>query len=235
MKIPNALDNRILAKLASPDETHAVRVVIRRVMNHGPYVIRGRLRQYTAEHDAKLSVHVLDVPASVWMHDFPSGPYRENTSIAHDLQGNRGSALAPLVFLIVPWKNAKSNPAAEAPENGSEVPENRPDAALAALRTFAEKLGAPELMLSAIDLAASGRPAVEVERLLAETIAQIEPGPGDGPNVPDSPNSPAGQSPEEIAEAKRKAKATKAAERMKRMRERKRQKQLEKAGSSATA
>lgn len=246
MNVPNTLTNRALAKLASPDETHAVRVVIRRVMNRGPYTIRGRIRHYIADHDPKLMVHVLDVPASVWMSGFPSGPYKENQSIAHDLQGNRGSSLSPLVFLIVPWKDAKSNPAATCKDSlqVEASPAVKDTESLTMLRVLAEELGAPDLLLSAIDLVASDRPSSEIVSALETTVRNLASGdhgdtsksgvstvnniePSPTPSVPpetpttsDKPTAPivgpAGKDQSSAA-----AKKSGAAERMKRMRERK--------------
>lgn len=125
MNLPNLLDNKALAKLAAPDETITVRVIIRQVFNNKPYRLRGRTRHYLADHDPKLNVHVLDVPASVWMKDFPTGTYKDNPSIAHDLQGNRmGAGMVPLLFCVIPWKGAEETKTADKPA---------PDAGLAEL------------------------------------------------------------------------------------------------------
>jgi len=176
MNLPTLIDNKLLASMAAPGETMAVRVIVRQVFNNKPYRLRGRLRHYLADHDPKLNVHVLDVPASVWMRDFPTGTYKENPSIAHDLQGNRiGAGMTPLLFAVVPWKKAgdvtqpvvMDTPVVGANEDGAKP--------LAALRKLSESLGAPEILVAAIDLAASPeRTPSEIEAALLDTVANVD-------------------------------------------------------------
>ncbi len=167
MNTPTLLDNRTLATLAAPDETMAVRVLVRSVHNSKPYRIRGRIRHYQAEHDPVLNVHVLDVPVSLWMKDFPTGTYVQNPSIAHDIQGNRiGAGMSPLLFSVIPWKDAKASPAA-APAESNAAP-------LAAFRRLAAVMGAPPVILSSIDLLCSGLPVEQVVAALESTIGNVE-------------------------------------------------------------
>ena len=122
MNIPHLVDNKALADLASPTDALCVRVVLRRVQNNAPYRLHGKLRIYLATYDRDLCAHVLDVPLSVWMHGFPAtGAYRDNPSIAHDLQGNRSQGMSPLVFLVVPWKLAAA-PAVAVPAASAASP-----------------------------------------------------------------------------------------------------------------
>lgn len=170
MNIPTLLDNRTLATLAAPDETMAMRVIVRAVHNSKPYRIRGRLRHYQAEHDPVLNVHVLDVPVSLWMKDFPTGTYVQNPSIAHDIQGNRiGAGLSPLLFSIIPWPGAKpqESAAAAATAESNAAP-------LEAFRRLADVMGAPPVIMSSIDLLSSGLPGDQVTAAIESTIGSVE-------------------------------------------------------------
>lgn len=124
MNIPNFIDRRAAAKMAAPDETHCVRVILQKVSNSAPYTVRSRLRRYLFERDGLAGCHVLDVPVSAWMAGTPaSGPYRPNPSIASDLQP---TAQLPFTIQVIPFK-AKALQAApvvieEAPP-GEEVEE----------------------------------------------------------------------------------------------------------------
>ena len=115
MTLPKLVDNKILASLASPSDAFAVRVIVRRVVNNAPYRIHGKIRHYLAAFDKALGAHCIDVPLSVWMDGIATGIYRDNLSVAHDLQGNRSQSMAPLVFLVIPWKQAAA-PAVAVPD-----------------------------------------------------------------------------------------------------------------------
>lgn len=170
MNIPTLLDNKTLATLAAPDETMAMRVIVRAVHNSKPYRIRGRLRHYQAEHDPVLNVHVLDVPVSLWMKDFPTGTYVQNPSIAHDIQGNRiGAGLSPLLFSVIPWPGAKPQKSAAAAATGESNA-----APLEAFRRLADVMGAPPVIMSSIDLLSSGMPGDQVTSAIESTIASVE-------------------------------------------------------------
>lgn len=102
MNIPNFIDRRTLAKMAAPDETHCVRVILQKVSNSAPYTVRSRLRRYVFERNGLAGCHVLDVPVSVWMQGVPtSGPYRQNPSISDDLQP---TVQLPFTIQVIPWK-----------------------------------------------------------------------------------------------------------------------------------
>ena len=103
MNLPQTVTGEDLAMLAGPEETHAVRVMVRRTGNAGPYTLRGRFRRYLAMRDEAAGCHVLDVPLSVWMAGVPEGTYQDNLSVAHDLQASRLSNRMPLVILVVPF------------------------------------------------------------------------------------------------------------------------------------
>ena len=103
----------------------------------------------------------------------PRGSYRDNPSIAHDLQGNRSQSMAPLVFLVVPFSN------------GCVIPAQTPDAnadnlrIINALRTLSEALGAPPIMAEAFNLATGTKPVSEIVQGLLDTAASAadsEPG-----------------------------------------------------------
>lgn len=155
MNLPQTIDRREIAQLA-PSDSHAMRVIVRRVVNQAPYRVRGKMHHYLFEWDFQLQAHILDIPQSVWMHEFPeSGPYRDNRSIAHDLQGNRAPTDAPLVFLLVPWSGYIANL-----EETSAMPTHEAEPALLSapdfigpIRDMLVKLNAPDVVLAALDLA----------------------------------------------------------------------------------
>lgn len=120
MQPPTEITQAILNELASPEETGATRILLLLVANSGPYRLSGQRRKYAFTRDNDIGAHVLDVPDSLWQHDLPAGPYRENTSICHDLQNPSGGKL-PLVFLRVPWKGT----AGKAPSPGNVSPDLR--------------------------------------------------------------------------------------------------------------
>jgi hypothetical protein len=105
MNIPAIVTNNALRLLASPEETHEVHVIVRRLVNQAPYTLRGRRRQYVVSRDTSRNAHILIVPLSVWMHGInKEKPVMENDSIAYDLQATRTALKSPLTFEIWPVK-----------------------------------------------------------------------------------------------------------------------------------
>lgn len=100
--LPKLVTNEALAALASPNETHEVHVIVRRIVNHAPYTLRGRRRQYIVSRDPVRNAHILKVPISVWMAGCTDGTVNENDSIAYDIQSSRTSLKAPLTFEVWP-------------------------------------------------------------------------------------------------------------------------------------
>jgi hypothetical protein len=149
MKLPQTIDKRALAALA-PQDTHAVRVIVRRVANQTPYRVRGKMHHYLVEWDFVLQAHILDIPESVWMHDFPPGPYRDNASISHDIQGCRSVQSAPLVFLLVPYAQEQAQPAVM---GAAATPSGIADF-IAPLKDLLNKLKAPAIMHEAVEVMA---------------------------------------------------------------------------------
>ena len=141
MNIPNHITREVLATLAAPDETHAVRVVLSKVTSSVPYKLRSKLRSYVFEKDRELGVHVLDVPVSVWMCGINYRARRGEGAICQDLQP---SMQLPLTVLVIPWGNATPATTATAPD------------VFPLVRQVAQKLEAPAIMRKAIDLAAAG-------------------------------------------------------------------------------
>lgn len=180
MNLPQNVTPEVLASLAAPDEAFAVRVLIRRTANTGLQTLRGRFRRYIAKRDDKLGCHVIEIPLSIWMHGIPKGTYQDNLSVAHDIMGNRPATKAPLVLLIVPWSGAKK---VEAEPVAAVVTD------LKSLRELAEVLGAPDLLLSAIDLVASDRSQADIENALRVTIANVLKAPP-GLDLPPAVNTP---------------------------------------------
>lgn len=108
MNLPLEINQRVLNELASPADQFATRVLLLSVANGGPARLSGKRRKYTFVRDNEAGAHILDVPDSLWQHDLPKGPYRENLSICHDLQNVMG-AKVPLVFIRIPWKDLNDN------------------------------------------------------------------------------------------------------------------------------
>lgn len=176
MKLPQTIDKRALAALA-PQDTHAVRVIVRRVVNQAPYRVRGKMHHYLFEWDFQLQAHILDVPQSAWMAEFPSsGPYRDNRSIAHDFQGNRSATMAPLVFLLVPWSGHVAGTEAAVTAGQATAPDF-----IGPIREMLVKLQAPEVVLHALDLATGDSNAA-----LLEYVAGIPDAEGETPAEPEA-------------------------------------------------
>lgn len=123
MNVPNFIDRRTLAKMAAPNETHCVRVILQKVSNSAPYTVRSRLRRYQFERDGIAGCHVLDIPVSVWMLGTPtSGPYRANPSISSDLQP---TIQLPFTIQVIPWvAKGASTITTESQETASDAPES---------------------------------------------------------------------------------------------------------------
>lgn len=152
MNLPSTISNRILREFAAPNETHAVRVQMLKTCGPSTYRFRGIKRQYLFERDGVTGMHVLDVPASLWMQHIPAGAYKPNLSIAHDIQG-RPMLLAPLMTLWVPWKGAV--PVEGAADASTEVPFD-----FEPMRTLFVKLGAPSILFEALETLQHEGPAV---------------------------------------------------------------------------
>lgn len=165
MHLPKFVTQEVLNQLAAPTDRVMVRVVLRRIGNTAPYTVWGKKRRYVFRRDPELGAHVLDVPMSVWMWGFPDGPYRDNLSIAHDLQGNRAAVKAPLVFLVI---ESGAVADAEAPQAGEASHES-----LLAFRELLVAMEAPELVLQAFDTLSSELPAERIEETIRETIRRV--------------------------------------------------------------
>jgi hypothetical protein len=190
--LPNFLDRRTLASLAAPDETHAVRVIARKISSPVAYRHRGKARTYLFEKDGIIQAHVLDVPVSVWMRDVPGGPYRANASISEDLAPTMN---VPLTFQVIQWGEAKPAAPAAPPASATTIEE---------LREIAKVLGAPPVMIEAIEHHAAGN-----ANELAVILGRL--------NAPSPATHPEGEVEETPAEARarkmREGKAKKKAER----------------------
>ncbi|MCW1885507.1 hypothetical protein OKA04_12275 [Luteolibacter flavescens] len=215
MNLPQIVTAADLIRFAAPNETHAVRLVIRQINNPGIYTLRGLSRRYLATRDNEIGAHVIDVPVSVWMAGVPKGVYAKNTSIAQDVLGTRNALKTPLMILVVPWKHAQP------PAQTSGTPSS-----LETFKRLAELTGAPEIIMSAISLLSSGASTDEIEATLKGQIAAIE---GELSNQPATTQ----RGPEADAASKPAAKAAMSnAERQKQYRDRKK---LEKAKAAKPA
>lgn len=168
MNLPPLITSAALRSMARPDETHAMRVIVRSVQNSRPYRLRGKRYHYLAERDPGSNVHCLDIPASVWMNGFPQGTYRDNPSLAHDLQGNRAAVgMSPLLFGIVPWVHGDTPlvaPTSTAPAQDLNLLE-----AFDAFDALLADMDAPEIITSAFALLRSNTEPGQI----AEAIGQV--------------------------------------------------------------
>jgi len=110
MNLPTVISKAVLAGLASPTETHAVRVLLHSVNNQSQYRLRCRSRQYLFDKCGIVGRHLLEIPVSLWMADSPTKTFRENKSISEDF---RTADNCPFSIQIVPWKGAAAPAAAE--------------------------------------------------------------------------------------------------------------------------
>ncbi len=103
MNLPTVISKAVLAGLAAPNETHAVRVLLHSVNNQSQFRLRCRSRQYLFDKCGIVGRHMLEIPVSVWMADSPTKNFRENKSISEDF---RAADNCPYSIQIVPWKGA---------------------------------------------------------------------------------------------------------------------------------
>lgn len=100
--IPQLVTQRWLDDHRSEDETHEAHILLKRVSHPGAYTLRGSARKYLVERDPRRCAHVLRVPLSLWMFQYPEGPWRHNPSICSDLLSNRSQLKSPLEFTFYP-------------------------------------------------------------------------------------------------------------------------------------
>lgn len=192
--LPQVLSTSILSKLAAPEETHFVRVLLLRVNNTGVFRHRCKRRQYLFEKVGSAGGHVIDIPLSLWMDGMPrSGAYRDNPSICHDLQP---TVAAPLVIQIHAYGTAESTEI-ETEQEGEPTADLTP-----ILSDLLTKLGAPDVMHEAVELLRTGDAdafrafvdSVEVKQPEGEDKEQeeAEPQPEQSEHAPASDTPPAG-------------------------------------------
>jgi hypothetical protein len=176
MNVPSLATTAVLARLARPDESMAMRVILRRVANTGPYTVHGKVRKYVFEYHHKIGAHVLDVPLSVWNSGITHGAYRDNPSIAHDIQATRSVHLAPLVIHPIPFGNG-AVPAALviAPTEDASM-----SASLAAFEVLCRAMDAPSEILEAMQIL---RMAETEDSMRAQAIQMITNGLGNEENL----------------------------------------------------
>jgi hypothetical protein len=110
MNLPSTISRQALAKLSFPEETHAVRVILKKVANNAPYLVRGKTRRYLFERNPEAKAHCLDIPVSIWMQDVDKfNGYRPGTSIPEDL---KPTISLPFMMHVVPWKSVASESSA---------------------------------------------------------------------------------------------------------------------------
>ncbi len=148
LQLPKLVTQADLNKLAAPDETHEIHIIVRRIVNQAPYTLRGRLRQYIVQRDQKRGAHILRVPLSVWMAGCPINTVIQNDSICYDITSTRTFTKSPLTFEM--WRIAGDKETAPVPT--AEIPAEAREQFAAILDT----LDAPEVVRQAFSLAANG-------------------------------------------------------------------------------
>ncbi|WP_234043556.1 hypothetical protein [Luteolibacter yonseiensis] len=187
MNLPIEINQRVLNELASPQDRTAIRVICASVPNPSPYRLRGKRRQYVFERNNTIGAHILDIPASLWQHDIPRGPWRENLSLCHDMQTVMGVKV-PLVFLIIPWgEGAQDTDTTAATGEGSQM--------LELLRNFFTKLDAPPIVFEGLECLAHRGPEAFSEFVQAispptDDIVEAASRTGEA-SQPSAPSSPA--------------------------------------------
>ena len=167
--LPKEINQQVLDKLAKPDETHEIHIIVRRVANAGPYKMRGRLRNYSVARDEKRGAHVLRVPLSVWMAGCPVNTMIQNNSVCYELTGTRSFTKSPLTFEM--WKLETDEVAAEKVEDfpQPEMQREADDAFLAIL----EQLTSPPEVVQAFEMVRAGNVAA-LSELHAKLKEELE-------------------------------------------------------------
>lgn len=161
MNIPKVLSKTTLRPITSPDETHAVRVVLHEAHNSGPFRLQCQQRTYVFEKNGTVGKHVLDIPVSIWMDGVGQTRFAANKSVCDDF---RTAKNAPYTFQVIPLKESQA------------VIERKPseaDAALPLLREILSNLGAPQIVIDAFHCIDAGdmpklAHIVELSRLIEE-------------------------------------------------------------------
>lgn len=165
MKIPNFLDRRTLAKMASENETHCIRVILGNTSNPAPYTVPCKYRRYLFERNGTIGAHVLDFPLSVWMDGTPKGRYGPNKSVSEDL---KPTARLPFTIQVIPWYGA------------TPTEKEDPQAlrgAFSLLREIFTALNPPPVVFKALQHAENN----EMEQLTALSASSKEPASGETP------------------------------------------------------
>lgn len=140
MHIPAIVSKATAAALASPTETHAVRVLLHSVANGGQFRLRCRSRQYLFDKCGLVGRHLLEIPLSVWMEGSPTKSFRENKSISEDF---RTANNCPFSIQVVPWK-------------GTPAVQNEQSHFLPILREILRSIDAPPVVEEAFKLIDAG-------------------------------------------------------------------------------
>lgn len=215
MQLPKLVTSSILAKLAKPEDSIVIRVVLRRIANLSPYKLHGKIRHYLMEFNAKVGAHILDVPLSVWNNGMLPGTYRDNMSIAHDIQSTRSAHLAPIVIFPVQVGTQGATLQPDQQADHQSEPENAYGKSFVAFKRILEALEAPPEAMEAFEvLLMDGVDDDARSKAIQSIAANIVPIDEDDQQPPQEP-----QTPEiDLLEAKRKANA----EKVRRHREKKR-------------
>lgn len=161
IKLPAIVTQAALDKLRAPDETHEVHIIVRRIVNQGPYTLRGRVRQYIITSDKRRGSHILRVPLSVWMAGCPTNTVVQNDSICYDITSTRNFTKSPLTFEM--WKIGADAAEPEKVEDFQQ-PEIKQEAD-DAFRLILKELKAPKVALEAFEMARAGKDS-EIGELL---------------------------------------------------------------------
>lgn len=188
MNFPSEMTQAQANLLTAPTDTIAIRVIVRRVANQSLYRLRGKRRSYVLAYSPEMRCHFIDIPLAAWSFGIDvAKPYEDNHSVAHDIQANSGHAES-LILLPVPWGGKVAAFDAKSEEPGPSA------AVLTSLRNLAERFGAPEIMIEAIELVGRGLPAKATCLALDNTVPVGETAP-DLPPLEPRPPAPVADTP----------------------------------------
>ena len=164
MNIPRQISTASLHELASPNETHFVRLILHDVRNGSRYLLRCRSRDYFFLRDQEVGRHVLDIPLSVYMEGTGGTNWRDNKSISEDIRNaNRSVTVQILPFV----------PSADSPALESE-PVEETESPLPELKRLLTALEAPDQAHECLDAILSGMSAPEVRLTVDRLVDEIE-------------------------------------------------------------
>jgi hypothetical protein len=178
MNIPRQISTASLHELASPNETHFVRLILHDVRNGSRYLLRCRSRDYFFLRDQEVGRHVLDIPLSVYMEGTGGTNWRDNKSISEDIRNANRS----VTIQVLPYNPSTDSPALV----GEPVAEY--ESPLPELKRLLTALEAPDQAHECLDAIMSGMSVPEVRLIVDHMVDEIEtPGPASDEQPSETP------------------------------------------------